>query len=379
MNKEIKLFQNVGFKLVGARDMDPREVLPGAPGDNSVRTSEEDPSIGDIARVSDEAATVVYIEGYASVFVNPDGSRLADRDGESVSIALLDIDNYKKNPILVYNHDWGDVAGKITSIEKDELGLYIKAEVHKFTGREQVFEAVQKGIVISFSIGFVAKRFTYLEEEDIFEISSAELVEISLAPVPSNQDALFVATSQKSLKLDKEMVKTQTKMTCDELNGICSMNKTIKGREMLDITTKEVAPVVVEPVVTPVAAEPVVAPVATEPVKAPVVAEPVNTPALASVDDVAKAIAAANEEIEAKKVEKAAADAAEKAAIEKAEKDAAEKRIVDSFDYIRERKAAIEATDSADLDVDELADLYELMSDTVELINSKVTEAASAA
>ena len=360
--KEIKLFQDVGFKLVGARDMDPREVLPEAVGANDTRTSEEDPSIGDVNRVSDEAASVVYIEGYASVFINPDGSRLADRDGESVSIALLDIDNYKKNPILVYNHDWGDVAGKITSIEKDAYGLYIKAEVHKFTGREQVFEAVQKGIIVTFSIGFVPKKFTYLEEEDIFEISSAELVEISLAPVPANQDALFVATSQKSLKLDKEMVKTQTKMTCDELSGICSMSKTIKGKDMKNVETKEVDPVV-EPVVEP-AAEPVV----------PVVETPKADPT-PSVDDIAKAIAVANEEVEVKKAEKLAEEQAEAAAAIEAEQAATQKRVEDSIAYITERKKAIEDTPAGEIDVDALSDYYELLSDTVDLINTKVVEA----
>ena len=237
--RQIKLFQDSEFKLVGARDMDPREVLPGAPTSIVDRETAEDPSISDITRVSDEAATVVYIEGYSSVFLNPDGTRLEDRDGESVSIALLDIENYKKNPILVYNHDWGDVSGKITHIEKTEKGLFVKAEVHKFTGREQVFESVQKGILKTFSIGFVPKTFTYIEEDDVFEISSAELVEISLAPVPANQDAIFVATSQKSLTVNKELVKDQNNMTCDELNGICTMSKQIKGKDKPELIQPE--------------------------------------------------------------------------------------------------------------------------------------------
>jgi len=383
MKKDIHLYQGVNFKLVGAQDIDPRDVLPGAISDNTSRTSGVDPSIGDIARVSDESATVVYIEGYSSVFLNPDGSRLEDRDGESVNIALLDIENYKNNPILCYNHNWGDVMGKVTEIRKDAKGLYVRAEVHKLTGRESVFESVQKGLVVTFSIGFVPKKFTYLEDEDIFEISSAELVEISLAPVPSNQDALFIATSQKALRLNKDMVKEQTKMTCDELTGICTPTKSIKGKKMADevkvvVPAKEVAPEVVVPAkeVVPEVVVPAkeVVPEVVVPAKE-VVPEKVDP---MSVNDLADAIAQANEAAEIKKAEKLANEVAEQTALEEAAKLAATNRVKDSLLYIKERKETIEATDASDIDPDELADFYELLSDTVETIDSKIIEAAKA-
>ncbi len=356
--KEIRVFQDVDFKLVGARDMDPREVLPGAPVATTDRDSEADPSISDIARVSDEAATVVYIEGWASMFLNPDGSRLEDRDGESVSISLLDIDNYKKNPVLVYNHDWGDVLGKITHIEKTGEGLYVKAEVHKLTGRESVFESVQKGLVVTFSIGFVPKTFTYIEEDDVLEISSAELVEISLAPVPANQDALFVATSQKSLTLATSIVKDQNDMTCDELTGICTMSKQIKGKEMENVMNKEAETV--------------------EPKKEEVVT-PQKVEVEMDMEKLADTIAAANEANEVRKAEKEATEAAEKQAQADAEEEATKKRVEDALAYIKEQKDVIESTAAEDIDTDQLESFYELLSDTVELIDSKIVEAVSAA
>ena len=376
--RQIKLFQDSEFKLVGARDMDPREVLPGAPTSIVDRETAEDPSISDITRVSDEAATVVYIEGYSSVFLNPDGTRLEDRDGESVSIALLDIENYKKNPILVYNHDWGDVSGKITHIEKTEKGLFVKAEVHKFTGREQVFESVQKGILKTFSIGFVPKTFTYIEEDDVFEISSAELVEISLAPVPSNQDAIFTATSQKSLTVNKELVKTQNNMTCDELTGICSMTKKIKGKDMnVDTKDAEKAAKEAEEKAAKEAEEKAVKEAEEKAVKEAeekaVAAQP--SKADLSVEDIADAITQANTLAAEKLAQKEAEEKATKEAEEKATQDAKEQRVTDSMEYIREQKELIQNTEPGDIDTDALGDLYELLSDTVELIEGKVTEA----
>jgi len=371
--KQIKLFQDIEFKLIGAHDMAPREVLPDAPTAIGDRTSEEDPSISDVNTVSDEAATVIYLEGYASVFVNADGSRLEDRDGESVSIALLDIENFKKNPIMVFDHNWSDAMGKVTHIEKDAKGLYVKAEMHKLTGRENVFEAVQKGITKTFSIGFIAKTYTYLEDEDIFEISSAELVELSIVNVPANQDAIFTPTSQKSMTVSKRMLKEQNNMTCDEVNGLCSMSKQIKGKKM-DLDKKETEVPKEEPKTEVKEELKVETPM--EPKDTIVPKEDPKTEM--SVENLADAISQATELADEKKAEKTKQEEDEKAALEQAEADTAEKRVIDAFSYIREQKATIEATEAGDIDVDALGDLYELLSDTVELINDKVTEAVKA-
>jgi len=380
--KQVKLYQDIEFKLVGARDMDPRDVLPDAPTAIGDRTSEEDPSMGDIARVSDEAATVIYLEGYASVFVNADGSRLEDRDGESVSIALLNIENFKKNPIMVFDHNWSDAMGKVTHIEKDAKGLYVKAEMHKLTGRENVFEAVQKGITKTFSIGFIAKTYTYLEDEDIFEISSAELVELSIVNVPSNQDAIFTPTSQKSMTVSKRMLKEQNNMTCDEVNGLCSMSKQIKGKKM-DLENKDtdtVAASTTETTAEATTTETTKVAADTTEVKVDVTkveASKDDPKTEMSVENLADAISQATELADEKKAEKVKQEEDEKTAQDQAEKDAAAKRVEDVFSYIREQKAEIEATEAGDIDVDALGDLYELLSDTVELIDNKVTSAVS--
>jgi HK97 family phage prohead protease len=353
--KQIKLFQDASFKLVQTADINPNELLPGAPAQSGTRTTNTDPSQNDISKVSDENATIITIEGYASVFINPDGSRLEDRDGESVSIALLDIENYKKNAIVVYNHDWGDVAGKVVEIKKDAKGLYVKAEIHKFTGREQVFEAVQKGILKTFSIGFVPRTFTYIEAEDVLEISSAELIEISLAPVPSNQDAIFIATGQKSLKVSKKTIKDSNEnMTCDELTGICKMNT--KGIDM-KTQTKTIKD----------------EPKATEPkIDAAVKVE-------VSVQELAEQMVQAQAEADRLKIaaDKIAED--ERVALEAAKEKAEKQRVADALAYIKERNEAIAATAPGDLDVEELDEFYELISSTAELIESKVVEAVTAA
>jgi len=366
--KQIKLFQDVGFKLVGTSDISPNKVVQDAEGTAATRTTDSDPSVNDVSHVSEEAATIVEIEGYASVFLNPDGTRLEDRDGESVSIALLDIDNYTNNPILVYNHDWGDVTGRVTFIEKRPAGLYIKAEVHKFTGREQVFEAVQRGVIKTFSIGFIPKTFNYIESADILEITEAELVEISLAPVPANQDAIFTVTGQKSISVSTKTVKAQNDMTCDELNGICKLQKT-KGKQMQtkDLSMEEKAKQEAEEKAKQEAEE-----------KAKQEAE---ENAKQEAEENAKQEAEEKAKQEASKpnevsVQELAAQFVQ--AQQEADQEAAEQRVADALAYIAEQKEQILNTDASEIDAEELDAFYELLTTTSEVIESKIIEAVKA-
>ena len=64
----------------------------------------------------------IYIEGYASV-------PIVDRDNEIVEINAMNISNFNKNPILLYQHKRDEPIGKIIELEKRSEGLWIKAWV----------------------------------------------------------------------------------------------------------------------------------------------------------------------------------------------------------------------------------------------------------
>lgn len=311
-------------------------------------------------------SSVIYIEGYASVFLNADGSRLIDRDMESVNTNFLDVKSYTKNPVLVYNHEWDIVIGKIIELRKDAKGLYVKAEVHKITGYEHIFEGVQKNLITSFSIGFVPHELTYLEDEDIIEISKAELVEISLAPVQANQDALFRVTGQKSLAISsKKDLLEQNDMTCDELSGMCSV-KTIKGTEMTktETATKEVSQEAKSEEAKPAATE---APAVQEPKKE----EPRQEITAATI---AEAVMEAQRVAQAEKERRDAEAAAAAEAAAKVELEAKENARQSALQYIKQRKEEIEATAPEELDTDSIEEFYELVSDAAAAIESKVLQ-----
>lgn len=325
--------------------------------------------------------SIVYISGYASVYRTSSGGVQVDRDYETVNTDNLDISSYEKNPILVYNHEWGRVVGKITKIVKDQKGIYVEAEVHRLHGEEAAYEAVKKGLIKSFSIGFIPKEYDILAG-DIVQITSAELVEISLAPVQSNPEALFMVTGTKSLGISLLDLAAQNNITTEELKGLCS--KQSKGNN-LNTSQKnaEVTPAQ-DPVATP--AEPVI-----EPKPAPVV-EPVVTPKVepkviptTPTEPVKDNISInletlVNAMVEADLKAEAAKEAAKQEVIKKEQEEvnakvqAQELRVQTAIDYIKERTEAIKNTPAGDIDIEELDSFYELLSTTVETIDGKVKE-----
>jgi len=90
----------------------------------------------------DEQDSVVFISGYASVYRTPEGSIQVDRDDETVNTDNIDLTSYEKNPILIYNHQFDRVVGRITKITKDYKGLYVEAEVHRLHGEEAAYECI---------------------------------------------------------------------------------------------------------------------------------------------------------------------------------------------------------------------------------------------
>lgn len=328
--------------------------------------------------------SIVYIEGYASVYRKSDGNYQIDRDDELVNTDNLDLTSYIANPVIVWNHDWSVPVGKVTSITKDMYGIYVKGEIHKLEGLESKYEAVKKGLVKSFSIGFVPKDIRLVNDE-IVEISTAELVEVSIAPVQSNPAALFTVTGKKSLGISVKDIAEQNNLTNEEIKGM--YGEKLKGENM--IITKSTDPVAsavepkVEPAVTPVEpkpepkVEPTVTPVEpkVEPAVAPTTSvEPTVAPAMTipTLDSLSATIAAAVAKAEEAKEVKRLEEEKLKKDAEEQSKLAAEQKVKDALAYIKEQADKISSTEVSQLDFDAIEEFYEAVSTATDAINEKV-------
>jgi HK97 family phage prohead protease len=110
------------------------------------------------------------------------------------------LENFEKNPIILFNHDYNKPIGRATSMEVNTEGLELGAKISKSAG--EIKDLIKDGVLGAFSVGFRVKDAVYNEETDGLEIKDAELFEVSVVSVPANQTAMF--SLAKSFDSDKE-------------------------------------------------------------------------------------------------------------------------------------------------------------------------------
>jgi HK97 family phage prohead protease len=155
------------------------------------------------------------ITGYASTFG-------WDRDGERFVQGAWDLNNYLKNPVVLWSHDISSLPiAKTLSIVEDNLGLKVEMQFNPDDPRSmQVFGLFQKGFLNAFSVGFIRNDFVM---EDLGDgsgmkglaITKAELYEYSAVSVPANPGAIVtreVAEMAQKMLGEKvvECVKTKS-------------------------------------------------------------------------------------------------------------------------------------------------------------------------
>lgn len=112
------------------------------------------------------------------------------------------LDNFSKNPIILFNHNYNNPIGKGVDFKITDKGLEITAEISKADPRVAIL--VEQGILKTFSVGFRVKDADYMEETGGLKITEAELIEVSIVSIPANQSAVFeVVKSYNSQEFDE--------------------------------------------------------------------------------------------------------------------------------------------------------------------------------
>jgi HK97 family phage prohead protease len=120
-----------------------------------------------------------------------------DRDRDFVSPKGWDLEAYRKNPVVLWAHDYAQLPiGRAVDLTMDGERLVATAEfVDKDLNplAETVYRMIQKGFLGAASVGFKPKEFRYNEERKGVDFARQELLEFSVVPIPSNPGALVEA------------------------------------------------------------------------------------------------------------------------------------------------------------------------------------------
>jgi HK97 family phage prohead protease len=153
----------------------------------------------------------------------------SDRAGDVIAAEAWTkggLDNFKNNPVILFNHDYDKPIGRATGVQVTKDGLELEAKISK-SAPAHVCDLVKDGVLGAFSVGFKVKDADYIRETDGLMIKDAELFEVSVVSVPCNQAATFsLAKSFDSIDEYNEFKKTFTNrvdltgqsLTKDDLN-----------------------------------------------------------------------------------------------------------------------------------------------------------------
>lgn len=137
-----------------------------------------------------------------------------DRDGDIIEIDGWKLDNYLKNPVILYGHNYeGLPVGKSINIQKDSINKKLIQDV-KFPTKEEyefadtVYRLAKADYLNATSVGFIGLQSEpRLDEKGNYlgkRYKKQELLETSIVPVPSNPTALMEARS-KGIINDNEL------------------------------------------------------------------------------------------------------------------------------------------------------------------------------
>ena len=99
------------------------------------------------------------------------------------------LENFKNNPVILFNHNYDRPIGRAKEIGVTENGLELTARISKSAG--EIKDLIKDGVLGAFSVGFKVKDADYISETDGYKIKDAELFEVSVVSVPCNQTAVF--------------------------------------------------------------------------------------------------------------------------------------------------------------------------------------------
>ena len=136
-----------------------------------------------------------------------------DRMKESLDPDGVDVGNYRKNPVVLWAHDYSmPPIGKAVWVKKADGGILSKVQFYnsdKALGEfaQEIYRMYKEKFLNAFSVGFIPKETEYAKDADRdnpkkprITYKKWEMLEYSAVPVPANPEALQMAYTKGLIK-----------------------------------------------------------------------------------------------------------------------------------------------------------------------------------
>ena len=132
-----------------------------------------------------------------------------DRYGDTINPKGWDLENYRKNPVVLFGHDAGtgeNVIGRAVDLEQDGEQLrgtieFIPADINP--NAEMIYQMAKAGFLSAVSVGFRPIEFRAAADKSRkggIDFLRQELLEVSVVPIPALPSALV---TEKGFSVDK--------------------------------------------------------------------------------------------------------------------------------------------------------------------------------
>lgn len=124
-----------------------------------------------------------------------------DRDGDVINPKGWQLDNYRKNPVVLFGHDYKSLpVAKATAITQTASGLVATAEFPAkgtYAFADTVYDMLKAGFLSATSVGFRPIKSQPHSETKGTQFDEQELLEFSIVPVPANSEALAIGRANR--------------------------------------------------------------------------------------------------------------------------------------------------------------------------------------
>lgn len=141
-----------------------------------------------------------------------------DRDQDRVIPSGIDVSNFQKNPTLFFGHNYSDpwaLIGKVAEFSIGGDGLKFRPELRNPVNDSDPMTIIKSlwdsGLLRAASIGFIPKSGKQNELGGT-DFTSIELLEISIVPIPANQEALRLSMKALDATHDAMLFDSDGKM-----------------------------------------------------------------------------------------------------------------------------------------------------------------------
>ena len=118
-----------------------------------------------------------------------------DRDNDIVEAKGINLKNFRKNPVVLFNHNRDLPVASSMWQKADDVGLLTKTTFSKTPFADDIYTLHLEKILNAWSIGFMPKKWDFDEDSLVTTFTDIELFEYSSVTLPANPEALDGAKS----------------------------------------------------------------------------------------------------------------------------------------------------------------------------------------